>query len=93
MARKRHKKSHVVHHKHTHKKRITNDIAWGIASIVCGILAFFMVPILLGPLAIYFGYRAIKTKTKNGRVLGVIGTTLGIVIVVLLLVLTALILL
>ncbi|QJD81463.1 DUF4190 domain-containing protein [Spirosoma rhododendri] len=54
-----------------------------IASLVCGILAFFLLGIVLGILAIIFGGVALSKIRKNpevsGRGMAVAGMILGIV--------------
>lgn len=64
-----------------------------IASLVCGILAFFVLGVVLGPLAIIFGGVALSKIRKNpevkGRGLAVAGLVLGIVATVLIIVILA----
>jgi hypothetical protein len=52
----------------------------GIIGVVCGILGLIIVPIILGPLAIYFGMGA---KRENSRTLGITSITLGLISIIL----------
>lgn len=64
-----------------------------IASLVCGILAFFVLAVVLGPLAVIFGGIALSKIRKNpevkGRGLAVAGLVLGIVATVVIIVVLA----
>ncbi|GAB4027168.1 hypothetical protein GCM10028773_57800 [Spirosoma koreense] len=64
-----------------------------IAALVCGILSFFLLGIVLGPLAIIFGGVALSKIRKEpglkGRGMAVAGLVLGIVATVILLVVLA----
>ena len=55
----------------------------GIAALCCGILGFFFLPFLLGPLAIVFGVLGLK---NDGRGMAIAGLILGIIQVLLVLV-------
>tara|TARA_B110000211_G_C13779960_1_gene421453 strand:+ start:170 stop:493 length:324 start_codon:yes stop_codon:yes gene_type:complete len=52
----------------------------GIAALCCGILGFFFLPFLLGPLAIIFGALGLKNR---GRGMAIAGLVLGIIQVLL----------
>ena len=52
----------------------------GIAALCCGILGFFFLPFLLGPLAIIFGALGLK---NSGRGMAIAGFVLGIIQVLL----------
>ena len=64
-----------------------------IASLVCGILSFFVLAVLLGPLAIIFGGVALSKIRKNseikGRGMAVAGLVLGIVATVVIVIVLA----
>ncbi|MEC9209526.1 MAG: DUF4190 domain-containing protein [Bacteroidota bacterium] len=55
----------------------------GIAALCCGILGFFFLPFLLGPLAIVFGALGLKNE---GRGMAITGLILGIIQVLLVLI-------
>ena len=55
----------------------------GIAALCCGILGFFFLPFLLGPLAIVFGALGLKNE---GRGMAITGLVLGIIQVLLVLI-------
>jgi len=52
----------------------------GIAALCCGILGFFFLPFLLGPLAIIFGALGLK---NSGKGMAIAGLILGIIQVLL----------
>lgn len=56
----------------------------GILGVIFGILGILLIPIIFGPLAIFFGYKARK---EGNTKMGVAGIVLGIVSLVLILVL------
>ena len=55
---------------------------FSIAALCCGILGFFFLPFLLGPLAIVFGAIGMK---RSGRGMAITGLVLGIIQVVIVL--------
>ncbi|MDG1348550.1 MAG: DUF4190 domain-containing protein [Flavobacteriales bacterium] len=55
----------------------------GIAALCCGILGFFFLPFLLGPLAIIFGALGLK---NSGRGMAIAGLVLGSIQVLLVLI-------
>lgn len=55
---------------------------FSIAALCCGILGFFFLPFLLGPLAIIFGVLGLK---RDGRGMAIAGLVLGILQVLLVL--------
>ena len=60
----------------------------GIAALCCGILGFFFLPFLLGPLAIIFGALGLKNRGRGmaiaGLVLGIIQVLLVVIVLLLL---------
>ena len=65
---------------------------WSIADIVSGVLAVFLVPILLGPLGVVFGIvgmvRGDRSLGIAAVIVGVMGLVIGLVVGALLLSLT-----
>lgn len=55
--------------------------SWAIVSFVCSIVGLFAFGILLGPLAIVFGNKALKTmkENENGKGLAEAGKVIGLV--------------
>ncbi|MDR0824903.1 MAG: DUF4190 domain-containing protein [Prevotella sp.] len=58
------------------------------ASVVCGIVGFFIAGIILGPIAILLGYSAKKqgyqgTKAKAGIILGIVAFACGALVLLL----------
>jgi len=49
---------------------------FSVAALCCGILGFFFLPFLLGPLAIVFGVMGMK---RSGRGMAIAGLVLGII--------------
>lgn len=45
---------------------------WAIAGIVCGILAFFIAPILLGPLSVVFGVAGYRRGSRRSGAAAII---------------------
>jgi hypothetical protein len=64
---------------------------WSIAGLVCGIIAFLIVPILFGPLGIIFGFLGYRGGDRRlgtiAMIVSAVGLVVGLVIGALLLVL------
>jgi uncharacterized protein YacL len=64
---------------------------WSIAGLVCGIIAFLIVPILFGPLGVIFGFLGYRGGDRRlgvtAMVVSVVGLVVGLIVGALLLVL------
>lgn len=63
---------------------------YGTYGLICGILGLFIFGIILGPLALYFGYKAKsldKSQGTGGIILGIIDILLWVVVIVFLVIL------
>mgnify|MGYP001492693923 CR=1 FL=1 len=57
---------------------------FGIAALVCGIIGFFVLPFILGPLAIIFGALGLKNRGRGMAITGMILGMLQVLMVVVL---------
>ncbi|WP_024799965.1 hypothetical protein [Nocardia sp. BMG51109] len=51
----------------------------GVGALVCGILAFFVCGIILGPVAIHLGSQSDSGMAKAGKILGIVAVVLWVI--------------
>ncbi len=63
---------------HAKKESATDKIGWeGIASLVCGVIGLFIVPILFSTAAVVFGFMGLNGKKHKNTGLAIAGLILG----------------
>ena len=60
-------------------KKSDENTAYGIASIICGIISIFILGIVFAPLAILFGAIGVNKGDKVDKTISMIGLILGVI--------------